>query len=395
MQTDRDPIIPIELAPYTIESLQVARYTPIRWVYGWLLTGLIITLLALPLIEVDVSVSAPGIVRPATERVDLRTSISGTVETVLARENERVAAGQPLLMLQTLGIDERLARNRERLEDRAQVITDLRSLATSVLVPDGSAISPPQPLPQLRTESLAQQHRYLRAQQDATAASLIKAQLELDRHNILGQRGLIPAQTLEHLALEVTRLTAEQRLHREQMLSQWSLRLREEEQMWRDLQSEQHRLEEERERHVLRAPREGILLGFVGLSAGGHILAGHVLGQLSPDDTLLIETFVSPRDVGLIRVGQPVKIQVDAFPYTHWGSLTGVVSAISGDLLTGERREHLFKVTVVPEATTLRLPDGSATEIRKGLTLTARFFVSRRSVFQLLYDKAAYHFDPA
>ncbi|MFP5250088.1 MAG: secretion protein HlyD, partial [Acidobacteriota bacterium] len=47
-----------------------------------------------------------------------------------------------------------------------------------------------------------------------------------------------------------------------------------------------------------------------------------------------------------------------------------------------------FEVVVHPRATALHLPGGARGELRKGLTLSARFLVARRSVFQLLYDDA-------
>ena len=53
-----------------------------------------------------------------------------------------------------------------------------------------------------------------------------------------------------------------------------------------------------------------------------------------------------------------------------------------------------FKVTLQPAATTLHLPNGAAGPLRKGLTLSARFVVARRSLFQILYEDVSAWLNP-
>jgi len=97
----------------------------------------------------------------------------------------------------------------------------------------------------------------------------------------------------------------------------------------------------------------------------------------------------------VVRVGQAVRLQVDAYAYTWWGALDGKVAAIGGDSLAFDRAAPPgFKVLVHPAATTLTLPNGTRAELRKGLTVSARFLVARRSVLQLLYDEAGTWLNP-
>ncbi|MBI3884159.1 MAG: hypothetical protein HY302_00255 [Opitutae bacterium] len=53
-----------------------------------------------------------------------------------------------------------------------------------------------------------------------------------------------------------------------------------------------------------------------------------------------------------------------------------------------------FKVLVRPAATFLALPNGLRGELKKGLTLSARFLVARRSVLQLFYEDASAWLNP-
>jgi HlyD family secretion protein len=108
-----------------------------------------------------------------------------------------------------------------------------------------------------------------------------------------------------------------------------------------------------------------------------------------------VETQVSSRDAGLVRVGQLVRLQIDAYAYTWWGALDGVVMVIGGDAQLSDRAVPPgFKVLVRPVATALTLPNGTRAELKKGLTVSARFLVARRSVLQLLYDEAGTWFNP-
>jgi HlyD family secretion protein len=122
--------------------------------------------------------------------------------------------------------------------------------------------------------------------------------------------------------------------------------------------------------------------------------AGQALGAVSPDDALLVEAHVLSRDAGLVTLGQAVRLQVDAYAYTWWGTLEGTVTAIGGDSLVSDRAPPGFKVLIRPAATALVLRNGTRAELRKGLTVSARFLVARRSVLQLLYDEAGAWLNP-
>src|SRR5262245_57563155 len=99
---------PAAIAEHTVESLHALHGIGRPWTYWLILAGLIAAMASLPLVEVDVAVRAPGIVRSVTEPGELRTTVSGRISEVRARDNDPVAAGQVLLVIATSGIDEQL-----------------------------------------------------------------------------------------------------------------------------------------------------------------------------------------------------------------------------------------------------------------------------------------------
>ena len=385
-------MIPATFAADTLESLSAEQGPEQPRIYQLLLLGAALALASLPFIQVEVAVRSPGIIRSATERIELRPAISGRLEQVLVRDNEQVKTGQPLLALSLVDVDERLARNRALQEEHAGRIADLRQVTT--LAAKFEAGEPVQAGDWL-TAVCAQEWNGYRAQLTSYQLAEAKAINEQTRYTTLAGRGIATQQELENARYEAERLHAESRLLQAQTLARWQTRLEEAATTLTGLESEEQRLEEERTHSIVRAPVDGVLVGFTGWSPGGFVSAGQVLGAVSPDDALLVETQVSSRDAGLVRVGQPVRLQVDAYPYTQWGTLDGVVTAIGGDALVADRASLPgFKVLVRLAATALTLPNGTRTELRKGLTVSVRFLVARRSILQLLYDEAGTWLNP-
>jgi len=410
-------LIPAEMGVDTVESLLAEHGRESSWIYWLLLAGISAGLASLPFIEVDVSIRAAGLVRPVMERMGLRPAVSGHIAQVLARDNERVSAGQVLLLLRSRDVEERLARN-ERLQTEARdLVADLQILTTGICRqpanPAGnnqareettgplSLPPPPQAVPvvksSFRTATLQQEQAGVLAQLASYRLAESKARGELARYTQLAAKGIATRQEFDNARYEVDRLAAETRLLEEQALARWQARLRDETTALAGLVSEAQRLHEEQAQYAVRAPATGVLLGFRGLSPGGFVAAGEALGEVSPEAGLVVDTYVSPRDIGLVRVGQDVRLQVDAYPYTQWGMLDGTVTAIGGDLVNrgdGNPGANAFEVVVHPRTTALHLPGGARGELRKGLTLSARFLVARRSVLQLFYDDANALFNP-
>jgi multidrug resistance efflux pump len=377
-------LLPAELAANTVESLHALHGPERRWVYWLILGGVVAALASLPLIRVDVGFRARGVVRPITDRVELKTTLSGRISQVLAADNEFVRRGQVLLVIDAAEIDEQLRRQRELAREQEATLADLGLLAVDLPAEDT-----------LQTAALRQEVRQHRAQLDTYRLAEAKAGSELARYTALAARGITTRQELDNARYEVERLAAESRLLREQARARWAVQLRDEAARLADVRSAIHQLEEAQEQRIVRAPVDGTLIGFSGWAGGGRVVAGQVLGTVSPADGLCVESQVSSRDIGLVRIGQTVRLQVDAFPYTQWGTLEARVESVSADFVAGAAAAPAqFKVLLRPAATHLVLPGGLRGELRKGLTLTARYVVGQRSLLQILYDEASVWLGP-
>jgi hypothetical protein len=81
-----------------------------------------------------------------------------------------------------------------------------------------------------------------------------------------------------------------------------------------------------------------------------------------------------------------VNFQLDAFNYNQWGSARGKVIEISEDIVNIDK-SPVFKVRCKLLTDYLELKNGYKGRLKKGMTLTSRFKLIRRSLFDLLYDK--------
>ena len=112
----------------------------------------------------------------------------------------------------------------------------------------------------------------------------------------------------------------------------------------------------------------------------------YITAPMTASDMLIVESSVSPNDIGLIQKNQKVKFQLDAFNYNQWGLLEGKVIDIDRNI-TIQGDQVFFKVRSALNTTSMNLQSGYKTKVSKGMTLTTRYMITRRSLFDLLFDK--------
>lgn len=101
---------------------------------------------------------------------------------------------------------------------------------------------------------------------------------------------------------------------------------------------------------------------------------------------MIVEAYASPHHIGLLRVGMKVRFLIDAFNYNQWGFAEGHIVDISDDShIVNER--PVFKVRCSLRRNYLELKSGYKGELKKGMSLKARFIVTERTLWQLLSDK--------
>ena len=145
--------------------------------------------------------------------------------------------------------------------------------------------------------------------------------------------------------------------------------------------------QKDKDMYIVRSPVAGTVDQFSGIYKGSSIQAGQSLAVISPDSTLCTEVYVAPRNIGFMSIGMPVHVQVESFNYNEWGTLPGKVKDISSDFLTDAQGNSFYKVKCEMERDYLKRKNGRIGRLKKGMTVSAHFMVTRRSLFDLLYQK--------
>lgn len=89
-----------------------------------------------------------------------------------------------------------------------------------------------------------------------------------------------------------------------------------------------------KEYQQLRAPIDGVVQQLAITTIGGVVQPAQALMVIVPDDAqVVVEANVLNKDIGFIREGQPVRVKLEAFPFTDYGIIPGVVETISRDAI--------------------------------------------------------------
>lgn len=84
----------------------------------------------------------------------------------------------------------------------------------------------------------------------------------------------------------------------------------------------------------LRAPVSGTVQQLAISTVGGVVQPAQALMIIVPDDSaVVVEANIMNKDIGFIREGQPVRVKLEAFNFTDYGIVPGVVESISRDAI--------------------------------------------------------------
>lgn len=365
-----------------IENSQQANFAKhslkSKVIYSTIVVFLIGILFLLPFTDVDVGVRSTGVVRPITELVQIRAPVSGKIQVLNAMDNSTIRRGDIFATIESPELSERLRFNEERQQEISIYLDDLDALQRV----DSLTINITLELksPRYRQAWLEFRQKLLNQRQEIN-----QLDRQLERKTILFDKDAISQSALE-----------ETQYSRDAAVNRYKLLLGQQQNKWKEeeitfqneldqLGSEHIQLSEELSRTEIRSPITGTVQNSDGILQNSFVYANQVMGEISPDTSLVAEAYVSPKDIGLLQPGMPVRMQIDAYNQNQWGVLTGRIKTISKDVMMNEE-QPLFKVRCTLDQTFLELKNGFRGDVKKGMTFQARFIVSRRSLFQLLYD---------
>ena len=173
-------------------------------------------------------------------------------------------------------------------------------------------------------------------------------------------------------------------------------------------QEEVHKSALKRNLRTLRAPVDGTVQQLAVHTLGGVVTPAEQLMVIVPKGAdLEIEATLANKDVGFVHKGQEVEIKVEAFTFTRYGLLHGVVASVSQDAVATQdsdqaargsqrddadvasdekerqARQPTYVAHVTLTATGIRTEQGLL-PVEPGMAVTAEIKTGRRSVISYL-----------
>ena len=344
-------------------------------IYIIIILTLLITGCCLPFIKVTISVKSRALIRPSAEISSIRSLINGRVKQSFITENKLVEKGEILFLIESEMMEEREKLLLTKINENKLFISDFKNLLAKT--PEISLIQ----TPMLRQSLFSYMQR---TQESATRNN--KVQADYNRNLKLHNEAVIADAEFENFTFELNKAKNELELVRQNQLGQWQNELRGLERELLDLEGQLTQVQKEKENLIIKAPVSGNVQNLTGIYEGSMVFSNQDLAKISPDTSLIVESFVNPNDIGLLQVSMPVRFQVDAFNYNQWGLAKGKVLEISNDIhIINEK--PVFRVKCLLQKDYLQLKNGYKGYLKKGMNLQARFMVTERTLWQLLYDK--------
>lgn len=369
-------ILPSEFIQNNIDTYLYKHTTHSQKIYWVVLIVLAVALVSLPFIYVDISVQDRGVVRPISEKTELRSGISEFVDSVYVREGSKLRRGDTLLTFRSNNPEYRINYQKNRIDDYEAHLSDLKHLTKG---------SEPKTF---YSNMRKQEYAYFLMQTQELETNLLKATKDLERNKSLFDKHVISVEEYEKYQFEHSRALNELASLKDNQISKWQTEMNAYTNSYHEMLSEMNQQIIEKELYVVTSPVDGTLDHFNGIYKGCNIQTGTSLAIISPDSTLYFEAYVSPRNIGYIFTGMPVNVQIESFNYNEWGTISGLVTDISSDFFTDNNTgEVYYKVKCSMDKDYLIRKNGAKGKLKKGMTVACHFMITKRSLFNLIYQK--------
>ncbi len=374
--------------------------SPLRTASGYVLCGVVLAFLCWSMLSyLPVFAIAPGEVVSQSGTQAIEAKVEGSVTKILVKDGDTVLRGAALLQLDdTVAIADRtIVRNKL---DNLKAEVARRTVAVAAVQKDPVAVNAsvvwaddiPEPVRAreagvLRTDLAGVAATIADFQTQRTAKvttrdkftasiaaerSLIEARTErTSMHQELADKGWESrAKVLEALGplrqeqvtlatLEGSRAEAESEIPvidreiadtRQGFITDNTRKIAADQRQLDDLEQQLVQADKAVDDTTLKVPVAGTIHALAVTTVGQSVKEGQQLLQIVPQGTPIeIVAYVLNTDIGFVKVGQPVTIKIDSFPFTRYGTILGHVVKVAPDAIPGRMALAQERNSATPE----------------------------------------------
>ena len=370
-------IFPVSVLNQSVNQFIYENSKRTNILYQIVLIAIFMAFAALYFIEVDVSVQATGIIKPKGEKNIVTSPIDGKIHFVTLSENIPIDKGDSLFVIQSDNITVSREELLSREKDLVAMLADLNLL-----------LKGPESRSRMATIKYQKEMLFFNTQLAELNQKEYIATKNYDRNKKLYDDHVVAGAEFDQIEFEYNAAKAAIQTLINQQHSQWAAAKDKYEVELRDVRTKLDQIAIQNEVAVVCSPINGVIQKILNVSDGSYVHNGQQIAEVSPTGDLYVECYVTPKDIGYLVKGTDGKFQVDAFNYNDWGMLNGRIEEIFNDVeVNSDNTTYFYKIYCSLNSKELKLKNGYVGHIKKGMTVNTRFVVTRRTLYQLLYDK--------
>lgn len=346
--------------------------------YMVILLTIIAAIISLFFIKIDIGVGVNGMIKPKGERIIITSPNVGRISFIHLAENRKINKNDTLFVLISDNITSQKNALLERQKELTTMLKDLELLTINKNLGNLSLNS------NLYIRSLL----YYQSQLSELITKRNSIEQNYDRDKLLVDSNVLSPYDFENIKAQYNSSKIAIEVFKDRQNAQWQNEKDNFEVELRDIETKLLQISIANNEMVVRSPVSGVIQTIMNINDGSYVHSGQQIVEISPEGELMVECYVPPKDVGLLKKGQKCRIQIDAFNYNDWGVLTGELTEIFNDIImSSDNNSYYYKVYCSLDSNELMLKNGYIGHIKKGMSARTRFVVIRRSCAQLLYDK--------
>ena len=143
------------------------------------------------------------------------------------------------------------------------------------------------------------------------------------------------------------------------------------------------KLEERIGRLQIRAPSHGFVKGVAVNTVGAVVQPGQTLMKIVPlDKDLEVQVKISPKDIGHLRIGQPVQVKFSTFDFSRYGSVQGRLAQISATTFADDKGGRYYQGRILLDQN--HVGSNPDNRVMPGMTVMADVITGKKTILQYL-----------
>ncbi|KIC95555.1 hypothetical protein OI18_04625 [Flavihumibacter solisilvae] len=335
-------------------------------------------------ITVDVVAIFPAITRQNGETIPIHSRKPGIIDSIYISNGDSISAGDKIAKLHDAVSRKTILTLRKASEDLKLQIGRLEILgvfASQYPVTPG----------EVNVKKSDRQYQLFMANHSAWNVKLKKAEADLELTRVLCHDNIVAPAELAAAESKFQEINTAFKAFISGQVAAWEKeRQLLSERLWK-LEMDIFNAEEEYKSHYIHSPVAGVVTGLKRRVENDNIAIEDVFCFVSPFDSLVIESYVTPSAIAFLSPGQPVYYSFNIAGADHLNIAPGRIVVVS-PVMEWNSSQPVYRVLSSP-------PDNNGDEIKDfhlvaGVTLKSRFLVTERKLWQLVIGRFRQYTQP-